>query len=106
MDDDREIEQSVQVVGIDERPVYGLNISNWGNSPSSVTLACYKYLNNAWTDVTATCFPVGTSSVSGNLITLPAFVPQAIGDSYRIEVKFTITGGSILEAYALVNCER
>lgn len=103
---DREVQQSPEVVGIDERPIYGLNISNWGNTPSSVSVACYRFTNGAWVDVTALCFPAGSSSVSGNVITLPVFVPQAIGDGYRIEVKFTISTGSILEAYALVNCER
>jgi hypothetical protein len=107
MSDNREIEQSVQVVGIDERPIWGVNVSNWGNSPSSVVLVCYKYvvLNNSWSDVTSSCFPSGTSSVLGNTITFPVFVPQAVGDNYRIEFKFTITGGSILEGYAYIDCE-
>lgn len=102
----REVQQSPEVVGIDERPIYGLDISNWGNSPSSVSIACYKFIDNEWLDVTALCFPSGSPSVSGNIITLPVFVPQAVGDGYRIEVKFTISTGSILEAYALVNCEQ
>lgn len=109
MSDDRsrEIEQSVEPVGIDERPVWGVNISNWGNSPSSVSISCYKYnkTTNSWTDVTSSCFPVNTPSVSGNIITFSPFVPQAIGDNYKIEFKFTTSGGSVLEGYAYVDCE-
>jgi len=107
MSDDREIEQSVQTVGIEERPIWGVDVSNWGNAPSSVVLACYKYVqaSNSWSNITSTCFPTGTSSVLGNIITFPVFIPQAIGDNYRIEFKFTLTGSSTLEGYAYVDCE-
>lgn len=107
MSDEREIEQSVQKVGIDEKPAWGIDISNWGNTPSSISVKCYRYvqLTNSWSDVTALCFPVNTTTVSGNIFTLSPFNPQALGDNYRIEFKFTTSGGSILEGYAHVDCE-
>ena len=101
----REIVQGLQVVGIDERPIFTLDVSNWGTVPSSISLDCYKWVTDIWVDVEALCFPAGSPAATGNVITLPVFVPQAIGDNYRIEVKFTVSG-SILEAYALVDVER
>jgi len=101
----REIVQGLQVVGIDERPKFSLDVTNWGSNPSGVSFVCYKWVSTDWVDATGACFPTGSVSSSGNVITLPVFIPQAIGDNYRIEIKFTI-GGSVLEAYALVDCER
>ena len=101
----REIVQGQQIVGINERPIWKLDVSNWGTTPTVLSVLCYKWVSDAWVNVTTTCFPFGTVVATGNIITLPIFVPQAIGDSYRVDVRFTLAG-SILEAYALVDVER
>ncbi len=101
----REIKESPLEVGIDERPVFSLTTTPWGSSPTSPSVKAYQVDEGAYTDVTTTVFPTGSASASGDVITLPAMVPQAAGDTYRMEIKFTVTG-SVLEAYAVVNVRR
>jgi len=103
----REIREGIQPVGIDERPIFNLTTTPWGSAPTSVSVKAWKYNESAqtYTDVTSTVFAVNTPSVNGDVITLSPLIPQAIGDKYRIEIKFT-TGGSVLEPYANILVER
>lgn len=101
----REVKESPYEVGLDEHPVISLTTTPWGASPASVSAKAYKYENGAYTDVTSTVLPQGVAAATGDVITLPALVPQAEGDIYRIEIKFTINT-SPLEAYAIVNVRR
>jgi len=102
----REIREGRQTVGVDERPVYTLTTTPWSSAPSAVAVVVYDYSPTAgtYTDVTATVMP-GAASVVGDVITLPALVPAAIGKTYRVDIKFT-AGGSVWECYAWVEVER
>lgn len=104
---DREIKQGMQVIGVTEKPTFRLSVTNWGSSPTDPTVVVYKYdeSTNEYTDVTDDVFPVGTVSVDGDRIVLPKFVPQAMGDLYRVDMSFTVSG-SDLTAFAWVQVER
>jgi hypothetical protein len=106
----REIAEGLQIVGVDERPIFTLDTENWGGTPTAVAVTAYTVSSStgveAYTDVTATAFPVNTPTVVDHVITLSPFVPSTTaGTLMRIEIKFT-SGGSIFEAYAMVEVER
>lgn len=102
----REIKEGRQYVGVNERPVFRLDVTKWGSSPTSIVVTAYDYNNDdgTFTDVSATVLS-GAASVSGNIITLPTLIPAAIGKVYFITIKFTV-GGLVLEAFAWVVVER
>lgn len=95
----REVLEGDQYVGIDERPYLTVTTTNWGSSPTSVTVTSYEYnkVTDTYTLNTSTIFPSGSASVSGDIITLPCLVPEAVDDMYEVHVKFT-AGGSIWDA--------
>lgn len=97
----RDITQGRQSQGADEEIVYTLTTTNWGTSPSSVTVKAYD-LSNASADVSTTVLS-GSASVSGDVITLPTVKSLTAGRIYQIEVKFT-AGGSVFETPFIVLC--
>lgn len=101
----REIKESPVEVGLDERPIFSLTTTPWGSSPTSPSVKAFQVDEGAYTDVTTTVFPTGSAAAVGDVITLPALAPQAVGDTYRVEVKFTVSG-SVLEAYAMITVTR
>lgn len=102
----REIKEGLQPVGIHEKPKFRLTTTPWGSAPLSVSVKVYEFVadSETYTDVTATVLP-GSVTVSGDVITMPQFLPQAEDTLYRFEIKFT-TGGSELEVAAWVKVER
>lgn len=96
---DREVLEGKQYQGVDESIAYTLDVSAVGSSPSSIAVVVKDVTNG--TTVTATVMPTGSSSVSGNVITLPALKLLTAGILYRVEVKYTING-NILESYFYV----
>lgn len=95
----REVLEGDQYVGINERPYLKVTTTNWGSSPTSVTVTSgsYNKTTGAYTTNTSTIFPSGSPSVSGDVITLPRLTPQAVDDMYEVHVKFT-AGGSVWDA--------
>jgi len=101
----REIVQGLQYQGADESILYTLTTTNWGSSPTTTSAAIFTDNGDGtYTDVTSTKMP-GSTSVAGDVITLPAILGLVAGTMYRVEVKFTISG-SIFEAFAYVMGER
>jgi hypothetical protein len=102
----REIKEGKQFVGIDEEPNFRLDVSAWGSSPSSPTVAVYEYDEDTetYTDVTGSVL-TGTATANGDYISLPTFTPGEVGKVYRFDVGFTV-GGSSLVAYAWVVVEQ
>ena len=94
-------------VGVDERPIFTLTSTNWGSSPTSVTLAAFTWAEatDTYTVATTTICPTGSVSVSGNVITLPVFVPPVEGTKVRVEIKFTVSS-SVVEAFRWILVER
>ncbi len=100
MSSTREVREGTQPQGIDERIAYRLDVTNWGDAPTSVAVVVQ---DRAGTDVTSTVM-TGAASVEGNVITLPVLHSLTAGVLYRVEVKFTIAGNE-LEAYFYVKAE-
>lgn len=104
----REIKNGRQEQGADEEIVYTLTVpSTWGVPTGTPTVTAYSVSGyETYTDVTSTLFPSGTPSIAGQVITLPVCKGMTVNTTYRIEVKFSTTGGSIFEPYALIDCKR
>ena len=100
MSSTREVLEGTQPQGVDERIAYRLTVTNWGSSPTSVSVVVKDRAGN---DVTATV-TTGSASVAGNVITLPVIHSLTAGVIYRCEVKFTIDG-NVLEAYVYIRAE-
>lgn len=103
----REIVELEQEQGVEEEIIYTLTTTPWGSTPTSTSHKGYKYDadTGAWTDVTSTIFPSGSTSVVGDVITLPLCKAMTQDALYRVEVKFT-SGGNIFEPYALIRARR
>lgn len=93
------------VQGIDEEIAYQLTTTNWGSSPSSVSVKVYDIAGGGYTDVTSTVMPTNSPSVNGDVITLSALKLLTYGKTYRVEVKFTCSG-NVFEAYCEIQAER
>ena len=87
--------------GADEELYYTVTTTNWGSSPSSVSVVAK---DPDGTDVSATVLS-GSASVSGDVITLSPLKSLTRDHVYRVEVKFT-AGGSVWEPYFPVICQR
>lgn len=101
----REIVEGMQLQGEDETIVYQLTTTPWGSSPTSTSAKIFRQAGGeTYTDVTSTNM-TGSTSVTGDVITLPAISGLTDGVMYRVEVKFT-SSGNIFEAYAYIKGER
>ena len=101
----REIVEGLQFQGADEQVVYTLTTTNWGSSPTSTSATIWTAnTDETFTDVTSTKM-TGSTSVSGDIITLPTVISLVAGTLYRVEVKFTVSG-NIFEAFAYIQGER
>lgn len=79
--------------GESEEVVYGLDITEWGSTPTDTS----AYLFDDDNDDVTSAHLFGTTSVDGNVITLPTLKLLKSGRKYRLEVRFT-TGGQKLTA--------
>lgn len=102
MNNVREVAEGVQFQGEDESIAYTVDVTAVGSSPSSVAVVVKNMTDG--TIVTPTVMPSGSTSVSGNVITLPALKLLTAGVLYRVEVKFTVSG-NILESYFYVQAQ-
>lgn len=89
--------------GVDEEIIYGFVVTEWGTDPTSVSVVA-KVLDGL-EDVTTAVFPTNVPTVSGDTITLSPLLNLTAGVIYRIEVKFTVSEGSIFEPYGIVRAE-
>jgi hypothetical protein len=101
--DIREVVEGIKVQGEDEIIVYTIDVTNWGDSPTSPTVVV-KDMNDSMADVTSTVMPTGSPSVNSNVITLPALKLLTADRRYRVEVKFTLAG-NVLETYFVVSAQ-
>ena len=97
----REIAEGRQVQGEDEIITYTLTTTNWASDPTSSSMVV-KDSNG--TDVTATV-ATGSTSEAGDVITLKAIGSLVAGESYRVEVQFTVGSGTPWECYFWIDCE-
>lgn len=98
----RQILESPLYQGVDEQIAYRLTTTPWGSSPGSPVVKLYKVSDGS--DVSASCLS-GAASAVGDVITTPKVQNLAEGESYRLEIKFTISG-NVMEAWALIHGEQ
>lgn len=103
--DDRIIIESPLFQGSDEQIAYKLTTTPWGSTPTSITAKIYLVETNVWTDYSTSCFGATTSTVSGDVITLPTVKSLTAGSKYRLEIKFS-SGGNIFEPYVIIEAQR
>jgi len=98
----REIKQGLQEQGADEQIEYTLTTTPWGTSPTSTSATIWSHdpTTDVYTNVTATNMS-GSTSVSGDVITLPIVKSLVAGTLYRVEVQFT-SGNSIFEPFGKI----
>lgn len=95
----REVAEGIQYQGEDETIIYTLDVSAVGSNPTSTSVVVKDTVNG--TSVTATTMPTGSTSVAGNVITLPALKSLTADILYRVEVKYSVSG-NVLESYFYV----
>jgi len=100
----REIKEGLQYQGADETIVYTLTTTPWGSTPSSTAAKIYEVDGDTLTDKTTTQM-TGATSVTGDIITLPAITALVAGTLYRVEIVFTCSG-NVFEAFAELQAER
>ena len=100
----REVKEGRQPQGTEEIVVYTLTTTPWGSTPTSTSAKVFDVTKGKRDDVTSVVMPTGSTSVSGDVITLPALKLLKPGRSYRVEVKFTVSGNA-LEAFFYVDCD-
>ena len=100
----REVTEGKQYQGEDEEIVYTIDVSNWGDTPTSPSLVV-KEITDDYADVTATVVPSGTASAAANIITLPTIEGLTINKLYQCEILFTMAGNK-LETYFIIQGER
>lgn len=101
----REVKEGTQYQGADEEVYYKITTTPWGSTPSSTGASAYTVSGSTYTDVSTTVL-TGSTSVSGDVITLPKLSSLTEGTAYRIEVGFTESNGNVYECYFHVQCER
>ena len=97
----REVLEGVQTQGADEKITYTITTTNWAASPTEVSQVVKDAEGN---DVSSTVTS-GSTSVTGNVITLKPISGLAAGERYRVEVQFTASGGEPYECYFYIDCE-
>jgi len=100
----REIKEGLQYIGADETIVYTLTTTPWGSSPSSPAAKIYEVAGDTYTDRTSALM-TGTSSATGDVITLPAIHGCTAGTDYRVQIQFTISG-NIESCFVELKAER
>jgi hypothetical protein len=84
----REVVEGPQVQGASEEIAWSIDITNWGSSPTSITVKAY---NSDGTDVTSTVMPTGSASTpDATTIKLPVLKALTSGEQYKIVVTFTV----------------
>lgn len=104
----REVLEGEQKQGVGESIAYVLAVNASTGVPSSVTsVTVYEYNPSArsYKDVTAAVMPTGSASLVGQNITLPLLTNLVDGGTYRVDVKYVVSGNSLID-YFWVQCER
>lgn len=97
----REVAEGLQTQGADEGITYRITTTNWGSSPSNISVVVK---DGAGTDVTATVTS-GSASTSGDIVVLPKISGLTAATLYRVEVQFDSGGFDPAELYFYIRCE-
>ena len=98
----RQIEESPLVQGADESIAYTVDIEEYGESPTSITLTIK---DEDGTDVTATTTTGSITTPTTTTILLKEIHSLTAGEEYRAEVKFDIADVGTIEAFFRIIAE-
>lgn len=87
----------------DEQVVRAVDVTPWGDSPSSVTTAVYRVDKTSSADVTADVVS-GSASVASNVITTPTVQSLTDGKLYHLELTFVLGSNPALQVYWEITC--
>ena len=90
--------------GVDERIARAVTVTEWGSTPTSVTVVAWDITTTPWTNA-STSVLTGNVSVVGDVITTPLIGGLTAGKVYRIEITFTVSSGNTFQPYFLVTAE-
>jgi hypothetical protein len=90
----RMVVQSPMRQGTTESIAYVLDVSNWGNDPVTPQSKVWQGTTGSWADLTSTIMPAGSSTTSGNYITLPTIKNIQESQAYLVTVTFTLNSGT------------
>lgn len=101
----REVVERRQFQGEDETIIYTITTTPWASSPTNTSAKIFlATASSTFTDQTATLM-TGSTSVSNDIVTLPAIASLVAGSNYRVELLFTVSGNTF-EPYFLITGER
>jgi hypothetical protein len=97
----REVAEGRQTQGVDEKITYTITTTNWASSPTSSSMVVKDAAdNNVSSTVTS-----GSTTESGDVITLTPINALVRDESYRVEVKFTAESGAPWECFFYIDAE-
>lgn len=94
--------------GVNEKVSYWFDTTPWnaaGATPSSVAVTVYDVTDGGETSVTSTVMPTNSPTVSGTSILLSPLKSLTDGKTYRVYIKFTVSGND-LEPYKTILARR
>lgn len=97
----REVAEGPQYQGEDEQIAWGIDITEWGSSPTGISVVVKDEDGN---DVTSTVTTGSPSAVDSTTIKTPVIHSLTAGTQYRVEVLFTVDT-QILECYFILIAE-
>lgn len=98
----REVAEGRQFQGADEKITWTVTTTNWASTPTNVVQKVKQMPSGV--DVTSSVVS-GSTSVSGDIITLQPIDALTPGTLYRVEVQFTAGGGAPFECFFELECQ-
>lgn len=98
--DKRRVQEGKQAQGSGESLIYTLTTTPWGSAPTGVAVDVYDVTTPSTREDVTDDVLTGTSSVAGDIITLPALHSLEDGHRYEVRIAFTDDEGNTWEAIA------
>lgn len=93
-----EVQGGIREQGTDEIRIWSIDVASVASTPAAPAIVRMVDEDVPATDIAATSFPSGTTTVSGTVITLKPLVGTAdlvAGHGYRIYITFTDSGNTV-----------
>lgn len=88
----------------DEQVVRTVDVTTWGDGPTSPTAAVWEVGATSSTDVTSTAILSGSPSVASNVISTPVVQSLEDGKRYHLVITFALGSNPALQVYWDIRC--
>lgn len=95
----RKFKQSPMPQGVEEQVAYDLTTTPWGGTPTNPTVVVKQNGRDVTAEVTD-----GSTSILGDVITTPLIKNLSADKTYRLEIKFAISG-NLFEAWGEIEAD-